>query len=134
MLTGLNHLTFTVRHLNRALLFYRDVLGFHHHVSWLRGAYLSIDSLWLCLAVGDPRPSQDYSHAALSIGADDFQAMRGKLLAAGVREWQPNTSEGASMYFLDPDGHKWELHVGDLQSRLNSLRVQPYEGLEWGES
>jgi len=131
MLTGLNHLTLTVRDLERSVSFYRDLLGFCHHVSWLRGAYLSLGSLWLCLTVGDAQPSQDYSHVAFGIQADDFPVMLEKLQHSNVKEWQPNTSEGASFYFRDPDGHKLELHVGNLQTRLSSLRAQPYEGLKW---
>ncbi|EIM03354.1 hypothetical protein UU5_00730 [Rhodanobacter sp. 115] len=44
--------------------------------------------------------------------------------------WKENRSEGDSLYFLDPDGHKLEIHAGDLRSRLAALRQQPYEGLE----
>ncbi|HEX5514181.1 MAG TPA: glutathione transferase, partial [Gammaproteobacteria bacterium] len=44
--------------------------------------------------------------------------------------WKDNKSEGDSLYFLDPDGHKLEIHVGDLESRLAALREKPYEGLQ----
>lgn len=39
--------------------------------------------------------------------------------------------EGASFYFLDPDGHKLEVHVGDLQSRLATCRHKPYPGMRF---
>jgi hypothetical protein len=49
----------------------------------------------------------------------------------GVLEWRENRSEGASFYFLDPDGHKIEAHVGDLVSRLEACRQRPYAGMKF---
>lgn len=71
----------------------------------------------------------DYTHYAFSIEAGHFVAFVQRLRAAGVREWRDNRSEGASFYFLDPDGHQLEAHVGDLASRLRACRQQPYAGM-----
>lgn len=45
---------------------------------------------------------------------------------------EDNKSEGQSFYFLGPDGHKLELHVGDLVSRLAQCREKPYSGMRFG--
>ena len=52
-----------------------------------------------------------------------------KLEQAGVTVWKQNKSEGASFYFLDPDGHKLELHVSSLAARLAACREKPYAGM-----
>lgn len=45
--------------------------------------------------------------------------------------WKDNKSEGQSFYFLDQDGHKLKLHVGDLSSRLAQCREKPYSGMRF---
>ena len=42
-----------------------------------------------------------------------------------------NSSEGDSLYFLDLDKNRLEIHAGSLQSRLKSLAKEPYKGLQW---
>ncbi|AFT69103.1 Metallothiol transferase FosB [Alloalcanivorax dieselolei B5] len=49
----------------------------------------------------------------------------------GIPLWKDNRSEGDSLYFLDPDGHKLEFHCSDLASRLSTLREKPYPGMRW---
>lgn len=73
----------------------------------------------------------DYTHYAFTVDAADFTALVERLRAAGVQEWRDNRSEGASFYFLDPDGHKLEVHVGDLASRLQACRAKPYAGMKF---
>ncbi|MBD2815194.1 fosfomycin resistance glutathione transferase [Xenorhabdus sp. Flor] len=131
MLTGLNHLTLAVSNLERSLDFYIKLLGFIPHVRWQNGAYLSLGELWLCLSCDEAKPAQDYTHIAFNIAAEHFFAFREKLLIAGIRQWKKNRSEGESIYFQDPDGHQLEIHVGSLASRLETLRQNPYTGLEW---
>lgn len=131
MQTGLNHITLAVSDLERSFRFYVDTLGFRPHARWLQGAYLSSHGLWLCLSVDRAMPSSDYTHIAFSVKSNALIESREKLQRADAPIWKENTSEGDSIYFKDPDGHKLELHSGDLQSRLESLKTEPYDGLEW---
>ncbi|TGG91745.1 fosfomycin resistance glutathione transferase [Natronospirillum operosum] len=131
MITGINHLTFTVSNLNRSIGFYTDLLGLRLHVCWDSGAYLTAGDCWLCLSLGEPRPAGDYTHAAFSVSDDQLPILRERLGEAGVTEWKQNTSEGDSIYLLDPDGHQLELHSGSLASRLEALKEAPYKGLVW---
>ena len=130
MIKGLNHITLSTGDLDAAFNFYVGIVGFMPKARWARGAYLSSSDLWLCLSLGDSvHPAEDYSHIAFSIDRSDLSSFRQRLESAGVSLWQQNSSEGGSLYFLDPDGHKLEVHVGDLTSRLDSIRQAPYEGL-----
>ncbi|MBU1308020.1 MAG: fosfomycin resistance glutathione transferase [Gammaproteobacteria bacterium] len=131
MLLGLNHITIAVSDLERSLAFYIELLGMKAHVRWDGGAYLSLGAVWFCLSCNRPMPSLDYSHIALDIAQQDFAAFTAKLRGAKVPEWKQNSSEGQSLYFLDPDGHKLEVHCGSLQSRLDTLKSKPYSGLVW---
>ncbi|WP_367104667.1 fosfomycin resistance glutathione transferase [uncultured Psychrobacter sp.] len=131
MITGLNHITLTVQDLDISLKFYTDILDFKAEVRWDSGAYLHLNELWLCLSVEATTPAEGYTHFAFSIEQADFETFLGKIKTNKIFEWKQNTSEGDSLYFLDPDGHKLEVHTGDLQSRLESLKTQPYAGLRW---
>lgn len=131
MLQGLNHITIAVTDLDRSLDFYTRLVGMTAHVRWDGGAYLSAGETWFCLSLDAAAPGQDYSHIALDVAASDFDRFAATLRSADVIEWKQNRSEGQSLYFLDPDGHKLEIHSGDLQSRLESLKSAPYKGLQW---
>ena len=105
------------------MAFYQQLLGMTLHARWDSGAYLSCGDLWLCLSLDPqrrvtPPEESDYTHYAFSISEADFASFAARLEAAGVAIWKLNRSEGASHYFLDPDGHKLELHVGSLAQRL----------------
>ncbi len=131
MLRGLNHITIAVSNLDTSLVFYSELLGMKAHARWDTGAYLSLGESWFCLSCDNAQPAKDYCHIALDIAENDFQPFIQKLRAANITEWKQNKSEGLSLYFLDPDGHKLEIHSGNLQSRLESLKTTPYSGLIW---
>jgi len=130
-ITGLNHITLAVTDLDRSLAFYRDTLGCTVRAIWADGAYLEAGDLWLCLSRDDdmrPEPRPDYTHIAFSVAEGDFAALTERL-EAGCTIWKDNRSEGASTYFLDPDGHRLELHVGTLATRLAHYLDHPEKGV-----
>lgn len=136
MLQSLNHLTLAVSNLQTSVNFWRDLLGLSLHAQWDTGAYLTCGDLWLCLSFDEtrdyvPPEKSDYTHYAFSVAPEDFDAFSHKLGQAGVTVWKINKSEGASFYFLDPDGHKLELHVGDIAARLAACREKPYAGMRF---
>ncbi len=136
MLHSLNHLTLAVSNLPASIAFWRDLLGLRLHAEWDTGAYFSCGDLWLCLSYDEtrkfvPPQNSDYTHYAFSVAPEEFESVSNKLKAAGVTVWKENRSEGESFYFLDPDGHKLELHVGDLSARLAACRQKPYAGMRF---
>jgi len=130
MLLGLNHITVTVNCLDESLEFYCNVLGFTLHAKWNAGAYLSCANVWYCLSLGKSEPSKDYTHIAFTLDESNLQYLEERLQQNNINKWQDNISEGSSLYILDPNGHKLEIHVGNLQTRLESLKAMPYDGLK----
>ncbi len=131
MISGLNHITLAVSDLEHSLNFYINILGFTGHVKWESGAYLSIGGVWFCLSCDTPCPKNDYTHIAFDITPEEFESFSSRIFSFGVEVWKQNKSEGQSLYILDPDGHKLEIHVGSLKSRLEALKSKPYSGLTW---
>ena len=128
MIRGINHITLAVRDLEASFAFYTGVVGLKPVARWYKGAYLEAGTDWICLSLDEGTrtgPLGEYTHLAFTVDAGDFDGAVGRLRAAGAQGWQENRSEGESFYFLDPDGHKLELHVGELESRLKSLRGEP---------
>lgn len=124
MITGINHVTLAVSDLARSVAFYQDLLGCRLVSRRENDAYFDVGGSWLCLSLDAAALEQertDYSHLALSVPAERFNEFVQRLADRAVPVWKENRSEGESIYFLDPDGHKLEGHVGNLQSRLASF-------------
>ncbi len=133
MITGINHVTFAVRDLSRSFYFYREVLKFRPVARWEKGAYFEVGEFWFCLIEDEKTRSEalpEYTHVAFTVSPGAFESVSKSLRKASVPLWKENVSEGPSLYFLDPDGHKLEIHAGDLRSRLQALREKPRPGLE----
>ncbi len=128
MVLGINHITLAVSDLERSFIFYREVLGFQPLFKSAVNAYFLAGDLWFCLQEDktiSKNPRLDYSHIALSVSPDAFQKLSIKMKEAEIKLWQNNRSEGDSLYFLDPDAHKLEIHLGTWRSRIRDYGTRP---------
>lgn len=133
MILGLNHITLAVSDLERSLCFYRDLLGLRPVARTSGTVYLTAGELWLALVRDEAtrsNPSPDYTHIAFSVSRDQFGQLSEAIRRSRVTIWQENETEGESLYFLDPDGHKLEIHASDLDARLRALSEEPPEDFE----
>ena len=134
MITGINHVTLSIADAERSFVFYSSVLGFQPIARWPQGAYLLAGDLWVALVVDQhtrPDPLPEYTHLAFSVSKQDFEPLSLRIRASGAAIWQENWTEGDSLYFLDPDGHKLEIHASDLATRIATAKAQPWAGLEF---
>ena len=132
MITGVNHITLSVRDLEESFNFYTQVLGLHPVVKWPKGACLSAGEMWMALILDEhtrPGPLAEYSHVAFTVSPQDFPKMSNKIRRYGAKIWQDNHSEGDSIYFVDPNGHKLEIHASDLENRIKTAKESP-----WGDA
>ena len=117
----MNHLTLAVSNLDRSFDFYKNALELQPLVRWDCGAYFLTQktAFWFCLNLDDTcKPAGDCTHYAFSVDALDFDRLSENIRAYGASLWKKNTSPGDSLYFLDPDGHKLEIHTDCWNTRI----------------
>lgn len=134
MIKGINHITLSVKDVDQSFEFYTQILGFKPVVKWPKGAYLLAGDLWFCLFLDDnTRKSKlpEYTHIAFTISEQNFKVMSERIKKSGAKIWQENQTEGDSLYFVDPNGHKLEIHASNLKARIKRAKTNPWDGLEF---
>ncbi|TQR20647.1 FosM family fosfomycin resistance protein [Psychrobacillus vulpis] len=123
---GLNHLLFSVSNLNNSIQFYQTVFDAKLLVKGKSTAYFDLNGIWLALNLEDNIPrneiNQSYTHIAFTIDEEDFDSIYEKLKYLNVNILTGRSrdeKDKKSIYFTDPDGHKFEFHTGTLQARMD---------------
>jgi glyoxylase I family protein len=117
-LRGLNHVSFPVRDLERAVHFYGEVLGLAmipRPDLPFAGAWLGGNGIQVHLIVppegaplGTPPPSLNPLAGHVAFAIDDYDRVVGALHAAGLETLEAG-SEVGQLWVRDPDGHLIEL-------------------------
>jgi catechol 2,3-dioxygenase len=120
----LGHVVFYVKDLERALGFYRDLLGFQEVGRVFHGAAAALTSgrthhELLLIQVGDapgppPGPRRGLYHIGIKVGdsLEELRQAKRELEEAGVSiDGMSDHTVSQSLYLKDPDGNEVEIYV-----------------------
>lgn len=131
MIGGISHITYIVKDLDKASVFFKEIFGAEEiyasgdkNFSLSREKYFLINEHWIAVMEGEEM-EKSYNHLAFKINESDYEMYLRKIDTLGLEIKSGRKrilGEGNSIYFYDFDNHLFELHSGTLESRL--LRYQ----------
>ncbi len=131
MISGISHITFIVKNLDKATTFFREIFeakevyySGEKQFSISREKFFIVNNLWIAIMEGK-EIEKSYNHIAFKIEESDYEMYLERIEKLGLEIKSGRTrvvGEGSSIYFYDYDNHLFELHTGTLERRL--LRYQ----------
>ena len=128
MIMNLSHITFIVKDIEHASMFWEKIFNAkevyssgNETFSLSKEKFFLVNDLWICIMEGEPFAERTYNHIAFQIQENELNdyLVRIKDLGLEIKPERPRVSgEGRSIYFYDFDNHLFELHTGTLDERL----------------
>jgi len=125
---GLSHITFICKDLDKMANLLKTIFNAQEiyssdnkNFSLSKEKFFNIAGIWIAIMEGEA-VHKTYNHVAFKIDDKDLDIFKEKILSLGLEILPGRTrdkAEGNSLYFYDYDNHLFELHSGDLDTRLN---------------
>jgi fosfomycin resistance protein FosX len=126
-IAAISHITLICRNLEKTTKLFKELFGAEEIYSSdkkifsiAKEKFFNLAGLWIAIMEGEST-EKTYNHIAFKINASDLAFFAEKIKLLGL-ELLPSrkreTAEGDSLYFYDYDNHLFELHTGDLTTRL----------------
>ncbi len=125
---GISHITFICENINKSAKLFIELFDAievysseQKNFSISQEKFFLIGDLWIALMEGSPI-ERSYNHIAFSVDEADFSLLESKIrdLELTTLPSRPrDPREGKSIYFYDYDNHLFELHAGNLTTRLD---------------
>ena len=123
----ISHITLICKDINKSAKLFCELFGAvevyssdKKNFSVAKEKFFLVNDLWIALMEGEPT-IRSYNHIAFHINQEDLGAFEANIKTLGL-EIVPSRfrepEEGQSIYFYDYDNHLFELHTGDLITRL----------------
>lgn len=88
--------------------------------------FFLVSGIWIAIMEGDPI-EKSYNHIAFKVQKGDLAFFEKKLKSLNLTILSSRArknEEGESLYFYDYDNHLFELHTGDLKTRLELYKAE----------
>lgn len=127
LINGISHITFIVKDLEKATMFFQEIFGAKEvyysgdkKFSLSKEKFFLINDIWIAAMEGE-EIERSYNHLAFKIDESDYEIYLNRIHNLGL-DIKPSRKrvigEGNSIYFYDYDNHLFELHTGTLEDRL----------------
>jgi fosfomycin resistance protein FosX len=130
---GHSHITFICKDLEKATHMFKHILGAEEiyssgdkTFSISKERFLKVAGLWIAIMEGSA-VEKTYNHIAFQVDDKDLLGLEERVRSLGLTILpgrKRESAEGNSLYFYDYDNHLFELHTGDLDTRLERYRYE----------
>lgn len=125
---GLSHITFICADLEKTAQMLKSIFDAEEvyasrdkMFSISKERFFIIAGIWIAIMEG-AATEQTYNHVAFKIDSNDLLKFEEKIRSLGLQILPGRKradEEGKSLYFYDYDNHLFELHTGELKTRLD---------------